>query len=750
MIYKFSEFKLDDGNLLLWRDSEVFPLAPKTCEVLLALIENAGQVLSRQELLEKVWGETFIEEANLTLHISALRKALGEEKNGKKFIETIPRRGYRFVVPVIREPKDALEITVTERTRTHLIEKIEIAPEAENPPIQKYVESKRQFSFRHTKIILPFAACVALLAIGMGIFGDFSNGRKQKAAFTAPRLAPVTIYTGQELDPAISPDGRLVAYCGTNTLTGNQNPNVPEVQPYFNIFVKQTDGESVLQLTNKPGRAMNPVWSPDGRFIAYAQKPAIGNVEKNILFIIPSLGGAEQKIYEAPDLFGVAWSPDGKTLAFAARKEKKPPHNLYTISLETREVRQITFSTEDADFNNPTFSPDGKMISFIRVKSKSAEVFTVPAIGGEERQITFDNHNIIGHAAWTPDGKNLIYGSNRTGTYRLWQIPATGGEQRLLSGAGEPALDPSISADGKRLVYVRMEIDFNVWRVPLENGKGVPERAEKIVSSFRQDRCPAISPDVSRISFVSNQSGGARQVWTANADGKNQRQLTSFPDGSTATRTMWSPDGKHLAFDATEASGNSAIYILNVESGIPQKITDGERDALAPSWSADGRFVYFTQKLGDEWQVWKISAVGGVPVQVTKNGGYEARESADGKFLYYNKGGYGAWGIFRQPNDGCAEEEKILDLHQVESVGEWTLTNKGIYFLHRSEVFEVPSKHPRIRFLDFATEQISDISPLPRSPFGHIGLSISPDSKWLYYSLDDKTDIDLMLAENFE
>lgn len=744
-IYEFGEFRLDACNLLLTRNSETLALAPKACEVLLALVENANRVVTKQELIEAVWKNTIVEEANLTHHISALRKVLGEEKNGRKFIETIPRRGYRFVAPIEKIAANAVEIIVSERTKTHLIEEIEIENEPEIAKTGQIPEFEPRNSPRSPKMILVFAASLAVLLVGAGSFWAFFAQKKQN--IVAPRLIPVTSFTGHELSPAISPDGKLVAYCGAKIK--NESPNEPYALSNFNIYVKQADGESVLQLTDKPGRAMTPVWSPDGRFIAYAQIPNDGTVEKNFLFIIPALGGAEQKIYEAPHLSSLDWSPDGKTLVFSARSEQNAPNNLFAISLETREVRQITFSADD-NFTDPDFSPDGKMISFVRVKNKMSEIYVVPLAGGEPQQILTNAKFIIGRARWTPDGENLIFGSNRSGNYRLWKVSTNGGEPELVNGAGEPATDPSLSADGSRLAYLRMEIDFNIWRVPLENNRGIPERAEKIIASFRRDRCPAISPDGRRISFVSNQSGAAQQVWTADADGKNQRQLTDFPDGSVATRAAWSPDGKFLAFDAAAGTNNSAIYVLNVESGVPQKITDDAMDSIAPSWSSDGKFVYFAQKRDEQWQVWKIPATGGEAIQVTKNGGYEARESADGKFVYFNKAGYGALGIFRQPANGSAAEERILDLHQFDSVGEWTPTEKGIYYFHRTDVFDVPSKQPRIRFFDFATGQSSDVSPLPRNPFPNPGLGVSPDGKWLYYSLDDKADVDVMLLENFE
>jgi len=742
-IFAFGEFAFDAENKILMRagSGEIISLPPKTCELLSVFIEYAGQILSKDELLNLVWKNTFVEESNLTHHISLLRKSMGDGQNENRLIQTIQRKGYRFNATVNIMPQETFEITVSELTTTEIISEEE--SNLQSDKTTKLLQNKR--SALRT-LIFAFSF-FALAAAGAGFFWFISNAKNKNAA--SPRLIPVTTYAGQELDSSISPDGKFVAFSGFHVSNTIQNPNDPGDLDSFNVYVKQADGESLLQITDKPGRAISPTWSPDGRFIAYAQRfPA--EIDRNsVLYIIPAFGGADQKIYEAFELAGIDWSPDGNTIVFTAREGGDSPHKLFSISLETRDVRQLTFSTDGEDLN-PKFSPDGKSIAYVRSKNKTAEIFLIPAEGGEPRAVTSDNKNIVGNIAWTTDSKNLIFGSNRTGEYRLWEIPISGSEMRLIGGAGEPAFDVSVSADGKRLAYTRQDIDFNIWRVPLENKKGDPTRAERIVSSSRPDRCPAISPDGKKISFVSSQTGGARQVWIAEANGKNAKQLTNFADGTLATRTIWSPDSTRLVFDVASTGGNSVIYTLNVEGGVPQKLTDETADSIAPSWSQDGNFVYFTKLQNEQWQVWRMPATGGEAVQITKNGGYEAHESPDGRFLYFNKPHYGTIGLFRQPINESGAEEKVFDLLQVDSLGEWFLTEEGIYFLHRVDGGETPARQPRIRFFDLGKREFSDVSPLQFQPFGNPGLSVSPDGKWLYYSINDKTDIDIMMVENFE
>ena len=220
-----------------------------------------------------------------------------------------------------------------------------------------------------------------------------------------------------------------------------------------------------------------------------------------------------------------------------------------------------------------------------------------------------------------------------------------------------------------------------------------------------------------------------------------------FRSDAAATHPAWSPDGRQIAFDARLA-GKSIIYLVGVESGAARPLTVNEANSVAPTWSSDGNYVYFGSERNDAWQVWKASATDGNSVQVTRQGGYEARESSDGKFLYYNKAGYNTIGLFRMPVSGGAET-RVFDLINLLSVRDWCLTDKGVYFVHRYDEMNKAVAHPSIQFFDFASSQISEAAPLPHDPIADPGLSVSPDGSWLYYSIDDSRNYDIMLIENF-
>ena len=243
-IYEFGPFRLDAAEHLLLRDGEAVPLTPKAFDLLLALVERHGHLLEKDELLKKVWPDTFVEEANLASNISQLRKALGDGENGQRYIETAPKRGYRFVARVRRVDVEQAEITEAELRKTAG----ETGPET--PTIK--VKPRRK------GVLLALAALV--IAIGGIAFGlyKFITRSESKSSGPDPTIIPVTSFHGNETQPAFAPDGNQIAFVWDGAQGDNQN-----------IYVKLVDAGAPLRLTTDPAPDLNPVWSPDGSRVAF-------------------------------------------------------------------------------------------------------------------------------------------------------------------------------------------------------------------------------------------------------------------------------------------------------------------------------------------------------------------------------------------------------------------------------------------------------------------------------------------------
>ena len=295
-----------------------------------------------------------------------------------------------------------------------------------------------------------------------------------------------------------------------------------------------------------------------------------------------------------------------------------------------------------------------------------------------------------------------------------------------------------LSRQGGRLAFVKENLDGNIWRVDLAS-TGVP-RPTTLIASTYDDSNPDFSPDGRYIVFDSARSGNT-ELWIANGDGSQPRQLTSFV-GAGLGSPRWSPDGARIAFDG-EASGSGDIYLIDVNGGKPRRFTDHPARDAVPTWSRDGQWLYFYSTRTGSHQIWKQRVDGGDAVQVTRNGGRLGFESPDGKFLYFVK--QEATGLWRIPAQGGDEALVVKDVSYRFSI------HGNLAYYHQSErPPDTPSFHldsGSIRVFDFKTGA-GRVLYRPEKPV-RFGMSVSPDGRWLTYGQYDSTGSDIMLVEGF-
>jgi Tol biopolymer transport system component len=514
------------------------------------------------------------------------------------------------------------------------------------------------------------------------------------------------------------------------------------------IFVKQADDESSVQLTRTPMAESSPIWSPDGRQIAFVR-------DGTALFFISPLGGGERKVANLrvpPMLQTMAWMPSGGSLVVSELTSSLCA-SLFLISVATGERRRLTWPPEPSIGDGwPAVSPDGRTLAFARYSQDStANIHLLALAGGEPRQITSDKASLLG-LAWSPDGRDLIFSSNRGGDYRLWRASAASGARLLpVEAAGENARFPSLSRPGAkalwRLAYQRIEQNLDIRRAEIL-GEGTPHQVLKasapFIASTRIEDHPQYSPDGRKIAFVSNRSG-TWEVWLCNSDGSNVTRLTSM-NGPIVIGPRWSPDGRRIAFYATTGvSGRYQNYLIDAEGGPTLRLSRDDRVLEAiPSWSRDGRSIYFVSGRSGSLQTWKMPVDGGPPAQVTKTGGADAWEAPDGRSLYYTKVPEAGAGLWNAPVDG-GEEIRVLSSPRF---GYWALVGRGIYFID----FDVAKDAPRpVKFFAFRDRHVKDIGTIEKSVDwkNNPGFAVSPDGRWLLYSSLESTDGDLMLVDNF-
>jgi Tol biopolymer transport system component/DNA-binding winged helix-turn-helix (wHTH) protein len=697
-IVRFGIFEVDLKAGELRRSGLRVKLQEQPLQVLTALLEHPGEVVTRDELRNKLWpADTFVDfDHGLNAAIKRLRDALGESAETPIFVETVARRGYRFIGNV-----DMPAATSAARPR-----------------------SRQRLTRRNALVIGLIVCALALLFLYYRRLGGSEMGQ--------PTVVPVVTDVGEKYTPSLSPDGQHLAFAW-NGGTG----------PHFSIYVKIVGTEESLRLTRDASIDFNPVWSPDGRYIAFCR---ILKGETGI-YIIPASGGTERRLRETlwqdqdhyQALFsagGLSWSPNGKLLAYSDRASRdESASSIFLLSLDSSEVRRLTSSPSRWDFN-PEFSPDGQTLAFAsgRQAGFAVSIYTVPVSGGEERLVTTGPSYEWG-LAWTREGRDIVLPDSAWVLNPGWlrRVPVRGGKPERLQ-FGQDGIEPSIR--GNRLVFVRQQANVTTWKRQLNSplSAGPPER---FISSTKMDSGPQFSPDGSKIAFESTRSGHY-EVWMCKSDGSGLVQLTHFDSVSGTPR--WSPDGRQIVFDSLNA-GNVDVFVVDSQGGPPRRLTPELWIEAMPSWSRDGRWIYFTSNRSGELQVWKMPSTGEPAVQVTRHGGFAALESPDGKFLYYAKG-LTVPGLWRIPTDG-GEESEIISSLEPGYWGYWAVVENGIYYL------DMKAK-PGIDFFDLTTHRTKRVFDLENRPAsGAPGLAVSPDRRSILYTQLDALNSDIILVENF-
>ena len=373
-LYEFGPFRAEAIERVLTKGQQVVPLTPKAFDTLVVLLRNSGHVVEKDELLKEVWPDTFVEEGVLAVNVAAIRKALSEGEEGRSYIETVPRRGYRFVG----------EVKALGRS-------------SGGGPAANETEQRKK------SLATPWALAAGLLAMALLVgFGWFIFRSRSTSIPQPSSPIPLTSYPGIELNPTFSPDGSQVAF----SWNGEQQDN-------FDIYVKVIDRANGVRLTSDPARDMSPAWSPDGRHIAFAREGAV--------FLIPPTGGQERKVADLR-VSDIEWTRDSKALIVSAGTFRKS--QILRISVETEEVKELTTppaSQEIAygDFN-VAVSPDGLNLAFVRFHtSATAALYLMPLTGGEPRRLT-KNEGCDSGVTWTADGREIVYSLGP----RLWRRSA--------------------------------------------------------------------------------------------------------------------------------------------------------------------------------------------------------------------------------------------------------------------------------------------------------------------------------------
>ncbi len=586
----------------------------------------------------------------------------------------------------------------------------------------------------------------AVLAVGLALAAAAWRLRSTgDSALPPARVVPLTTMGGSEWTPALSPDGQQIAFSWEGEVAS------AGAAPNRDIWLTLVGASEARRLTTDAAGDSFPSWSPDGRQIAFIRStspPDPFSISQRItgeIHIVSPLGGADRRLSDAPAaLSQLSWSPDGRWLAAAlVTKEGGQTSRIHLVPAQGGEPQAITAPTPPGYDVHPVFSPEGRRLAYA---SCGGGIFppcevSVLDLGVDFRPQASPRRRFMGKArwtisglAWTRDGRSLVFSTHYGGVdHYLWRLGAEGvSPPERVELAGRGAFYPATVASTDRLVFTR-----DLWNEDIYRFEAGRPATAVVVSSF-PDRTPSFSPDGRRIAFESGRSGEVQEIWLAQADGSNPVQLTHGP-GDWQGTPRWSPDGRRIVFDSRGEDGYRDVWWIDVGGGPPRRLTSGPQHEGLASWSRDGRWIYYRQDRSDGHDIWRVPSAGGPAERLTRNGGLLARESADGKTLFYTQRDETS-PLVSLPLAG-GPERPVVDCVLSRSLADGP---DGMYYLGCSpELREAP-----LYRLDPATGR-SRLLGKVETGRGLRHLAVSPDGKTILFTRMVAEGADLMLIENF-
>lgn len=585
--YQFDDVVIDLRAGRVLRGGVPVSLEPKAFDLLVLLASRSGELVTRQEVLDRVWAGVYVTDNAVARVIAQLRRALGDPARGARFIETVPTRGYRFIEPVT---------TVTAPPVTTP------SPESESAARPQELPAGPATPFPPAPTPHPFwaagLAALALVAIVLAWRAQEGMPPRPPGSATAARTQ-LTSSASLDAFPAWAPSGQTLAYASDR---GGR----------FEIFLRDlTAGGERLALTNDGQHNVQPAWSPDGSRIAYHSSGRGG------IWIVARTGGAPTQV----STFGSrpSWSPDGARLAFQSAPYTEPgaaafetfgPSSLWVVDATGGQPRRVTEGWRpEGSHSRPTWFPDGQRLFFASQRLDTTTFWTVHLQTGTITKVLEAGTRAL-DVTLTPDGRAALY-VRLDDHFDLWKLPLTSqgtadGEPRLQVRPSELDLrHVAVHPNGRQIAYVAMATVSGLRSLPLHRD-GVPAGPSIRIAedAVRRARRPSFSPDGSQIAFERQSAGGPPHLWLLDVAKGSVRALTRGPQ--QARDPVWSRDGTRVYFE-TGQDDRRVLQAIDPKDGRTQVIAAMAGNGhvlLRPRLSPDGTRLAYTRSAEGQLEVW--------------------------------------------------------------------------------------------------------------------------------------------------
>jgi Tol biopolymer transport system component/DNA-binding winged helix-turn-helix (wHTH) protein len=562
----FGLYEVDLQAGELWKAGFRIKLQTQPFKVLAALLERPGQVVLREELQERLWGKDTVVDFDHSLGtaINKIREALGDSAENPRFIETLSRRGYRFIAPVgVLEPAQEPQASIVVPDRLHELETV-------GPELLDFAEPTTPAKAE----VVPWAkrrslwAAVVVGIVSAWVAGFFVGSR---ATTTPPHITQIT-HNGH-LAPSIDNLENLAAVATDGV----------------HLFAATIDeGHSLISAISLSGGAMAPLSipsevagptlgdiSPDGSRLLL--RDHLSPESEQPLWVVPTIGGTALRVGDmlAHD---ATWMPDGNGVLYANGND------LYLTQLNGENPTRYARLPGRAVWLR--WEPNGRLLRFTIVDplAHTLSLWQITSTNRTAKRILsdFSKPSTECCGIWTSDGQAFVFQSSHGGNADLWRLSgeSTSTPVRLTDGPLQ-FQSPVAARSGSRIFFLGANA-----RSELETVSGTGELVP--VKGFLES---AVRVDVSRDGRWVAWTDSNGQLWRARSDGTEKLQLT--PDSLNVFLAHWSPDGSRLALMAREPGKAWQIYLIGAKGGDLQPLLQEQRNAGDPSWSPDGKSLVF-------------------------------------------------------------------------------------------------------------------------------------------------------------
>lgn len=640
--YEFDDFCVDVTERLLLRQGETVPIPPKVFDTLLVLVEHHGHILEKDALMKMIWPDSYVEESSLTQYIFQLRKALGEDAAEHRYIETIPRRGYRFVASVREVVTDVAADAVSPATVSFSgalnngsvaksngtgITTTSVAPETALPGSIRLPRKSAEIRGIFSRNLSPWkiALVASLVTMMLVAGGTWAYRLLQSRQGSVPgQHMHITRLTaiGKALMPAISPDGKYVA-CVIDD-TGRQSIWVRQIATGGNVQVVSPAEVDYQGIT----------FSRDGNYLYYTvyDRPK----RLGVIYRVPVLGGPAQKIMVDADS-PITFSPDGKQFAFERNYPARLEYAILVADADGNNAHKLATRKRPDYFatDGPAWSPDGQVIACaagsIGPNGPYMNVVGVRVADGQEVPLSAQQWARVGQVAWRRENDGLIAialpQAASVAADQIWHLPYPQGEPQRITNDLNSYSGLSADPASTRLVTTQVTRVSHMWLVPDDDSEHAVQLGTVSLDNYSENLGLSWLPD-GRLLFGSRASGNA-DLWVINADGSGPRQLTVEPRADAMPSV--SADGRQIAF-VSSRNGTYNIWRMDADGSNPKPVTSGPGETT-PGFSPDGKWIVYSAPFGSNPVLWKVPVEGGEAIQLTDKPSIRPAVSPDGKLV---------------------------------------------------------------------------------------------------------------------